>query len=392
MVWDGDYPWDVRVEKICKTLVENGHETHLVCRNSRALPRREVLDGIHIRRTFSLARKGLLNTLITFPFFFSPVWRREIRQAIKEIKPDVVIIRDLPIALAVTPFTHRAKIPTVLDMAESYPEMIRAAWKFEPFRLSNVFVRNPYLADWVEKATLRKLDMAWVVIEESAARLQRKGLSQDKIRVVRNTPPLDTNPLPSATTAAAGQALRIVYLGLINPSRGLATVVEAAQLLKQRGIAFKVHLIGTGKDFSRIKNMVDTLKLQDEVKLTGWIDIELVKKILSESNVGLVPHYRCSHWDHTFSNKIYDYMVVGIPVVVSDPVPVKRVVLETQAGLSYSGFSATELADCLTRLTDPTLRATLGANGIAAVQTSYNWAVDSKTLLESLDYLQHRGA
>ena len=40
MVWDGDYPWDVRVEKVCTTLIASGHEVHLVCRNSAGTPRR----------------------------------------------------------------------------------------------------------------------------------------------------------------------------------------------------------------------------------------------------------------------------------------------------------------------------------------------------------------
>ena len=33
-LWDADYPWDVRVEKICTTLLKAGCSVHLVCRNT----------------------------------------------------------------------------------------------------------------------------------------------------------------------------------------------------------------------------------------------------------------------------------------------------------------------------------------------------------------------
>ena len=33
MIYDGDFPWDVRIEKFLKALVDEGHETSLVARN-----------------------------------------------------------------------------------------------------------------------------------------------------------------------------------------------------------------------------------------------------------------------------------------------------------------------------------------------------------------------
>ena len=38
-VYDGEYPWDVRVEKIVGSLISAGHEVRLVCRNRRGDPR-----------------------------------------------------------------------------------------------------------------------------------------------------------------------------------------------------------------------------------------------------------------------------------------------------------------------------------------------------------------
>ena len=32
-IWDADYPWDIRVEKVATSLSMAGHSVHLVCRN-----------------------------------------------------------------------------------------------------------------------------------------------------------------------------------------------------------------------------------------------------------------------------------------------------------------------------------------------------------------------
>src|SRR5688572_22707752 len=98
-IWDGDYPWDIRVEKFCNALGERGDEVHLVCRNLARKPREEFYKGIHLHRLPSLPRFcGGLNTAFTFPAFFSPVWLAQIHKHCRKHACDVIVVRDLPMA------------------------------------------------------------------------------------------------------------------------------------------------------------------------------------------------------------------------------------------------------------------------------------------------------
>jgi len=392
MVWDGDYPWDVRVEKVCQTLISAGFSTHLVCRNSDNKPRRENLDGILVRRVFSSNGKlSCLNSAITFPAFFSPIWLYEIHAAIKEVRPDVIIIRDLPIALAVIPLAKIKGIPTILDMAECYPEMIRSAWKFEKFRISNILVRNPYIADFVELLTIRNVDMIWAMIEESAERLQKKKVPKSRIRIVSNTPPINTPPLPIKPPPLKDK-LKIIYVGLVNPSRGLATVIEAARILKEKSVAFEIQIVGSGKDFPRISSLIKKLSLQKEVEMMGWINHKDLGEIFSAADIGIVSHYACSHWNNTIPNKIFDYMKAGIPVLVSDVKPAKRIIETTNAGLSYRNADPQDLAEKICKLQNKMLRDELGKNGLTAIAENFNWGNDSRVLLDSIHGLLKTGS
>ena len=67
-IYDGDYPWDVRVEKITQSLLGAGHEVRLLCRNLGGRPRSErAADGLEIVRLPTPAP-------LSFPFPANPIW------------------------------------------------------------------------------------------------------------------------------------------------------------------------------------------------------------------------------------------------------------------------------------------------------------------------------
>ena len=142
-LWDSEYPWDIRVEKTCDTLTQNEHEVHLVCRNKLRKPIKELYDNILIHRIPCLPKVfGKINNIFTFPIFFSPIWIWKINQIARKYNVDIIVARDLPMALAAIVVAKYRKVPVILDMAECYPEMIRLIWKYEPFKLQNIFIRN----------------------------------------------------------------------------------------------------------------------------------------------------------------------------------------------------------------------------------------------------------
>ena len=71
VVWKNDYPWDVRIEKICNTLRDAGYGVHLICSNTKREKTEENLSGIKVHR-LGYFRNGVLNTLYSMPMFFNP--------------------------------------------------------------------------------------------------------------------------------------------------------------------------------------------------------------------------------------------------------------------------------------------------------------------------------
>jgi glycosyltransferase involved in cell wall biosynthesis len=401
LIWDGEYPWDIRVSKVAQTLLHCGHEIHMVCRNRYGKPRYELYQGLHLHRIAALPRVlAWANGAFTFPAFFNPVWIIQLIRTLRRERCEMIIVRDLPMAPVVRVMRLFARVPALLDMAECYPEMLRAAWQFERFRWSNLLVRNPAIADYVERRMTRTLDHIFVMVEESRDRLLRKGVPAERISIVSNTPDLSRFPRPALPGAGEGSApgsaaIQLLYVGLLNPSRGVDIMIRAAALRTGQPNAFTVRVVGSGKHANALRNLAAELKVTDRIHFDGWVDNSLVPGIVANAAIGVVPHYSCSHWNTTIPNKIFDYMAAGKPVIVSDAIPAARIVRETGCGLVYSSADPGSLAAVVDRMADPAVRQRMGMAGRDAVESKFNWGVDGAILsrvVENLRLKQPQGA
>ncbi len=377
------------MEKVTRSLINAGHEVILIARNRKKRACYEEIDGLKI---FRLPDVGLgsdrLNDVLSFPAFFNPVWIRSVWRVAKEHRPDIMLVRDLPLSLTAIDVAKRLGIPVIIDMAEAYPEMLRTVWRYEKFRISNVLVRNPWIARGVEKLACDWADHIWVVCEEAASRLIRLGVSETKITMVGNTPVLQEieGESDSAPRVVGREHLNITFLGALDRSRDLSVAVESMKILSNSPHRFTLTIVGSGTDESRLRGAVQRMNLTGTVELKGWMGNRFAQEFLrNESDIGLVqvPSHGLSQV--TLPNKLFDYMNAGLPVAASDVPPIRRIVEEEKCGLCFRADNPKSLSEALLRLRDDTLRKEMGTNGRRAVRERYNWRHDEKRLLNSIE-------
>jgi glycosyltransferase involved in cell wall biosynthesis len=391
MVYDADYPWDVRVWKVITCLGDHRHEVHLVCRNLARRPAEETLDGlrIHRLRPFSGAR---LNELATFPAFINPAWIGRIAQVVRAHGLNVLIVRDLPLALATIAVGRRAGVPVLLDMAENYPAMLRDVNRFERFRLQNLLVRNPRLASLVERIALRFADHVAVVAEEARDRLLRAGVAAGRISIVRNTPRVEVANFPTSwgTAACDPTKLTVAFVGGLEPMRGLDAALKMLAAAVRRVPELRLMIIGDGRWKGDLEAHAQALGIGAHVQLTGRREYQRALFDVQGADIGLIPHRVTSHTNSTIPNKLFEYMLLGKPVLATDMAPVRRLVEEADCGMIYR--TPEEGVAALVRLRDETLRRRLGENGRQAVLERYRWDHDGATVVEAVERLADGGS
>src|SRR5438093_494639 len=386
-IWDADYPWDIRVEKVCRSLQQK-HEVHLVCRNTKRRPTYEQLDGIFIHRLPALSTAfGQLNAAIGFPAFFNPLWLCTIWRTIRESRAELVLVRDLPLALTAIMVGRWFKIPVVIDLAENYPAMLQDRLRFTPTGLLGRLLRHPAPARLIEKLVLRFVDHVIVVVEESRDRLIEAGLRPNRITIVSNTPPLDRWTMEDHPEMPldSPDGVNLVYLGNLGWSRGIETAIRAIRLLKDMRQRARLTIIGTGPNIDQFRSLAVHLGVTDCVDIMGRLPFYSVQSIMAESHVGLIPHYATNAWNATIPNKLFDYMAIGKPVIVSSARPTRRIVEETQCGMVFQDRDPGSLAETILAMSKRSVREDLGKRGKAAVHERFNWTVDEQRLLQAIE-------
>ncbi len=384
ILWKNDYPWDVRVEKISKSLIRFGHEVHIIARNLKRLPLYENLDGIHVHRLRSFNNSSL-NAVFSIPFFINPFWYLEISRVCREHRIDLIITRDLPLVLNGAVVAKMRGIPTVFDMAENYPALWAEVARTHGFKVSNFVLKNPVLGKYLERCCLKLVDHSLVVVDEAKKHLVALGVQEGKISIVGNTPNIDE--IEKHLSRASGFIERwrgktvLLYQGYVNRARGLRVAVRAMPRLIKECSNLLLVIIGDGDDLEALRKLRTELKMENHVELLGWVTPNEIPALIAASDIGIIPHHATEHKNTTVPNKLFDYMVCGKPVIVSSAKPLKRIVNEEKCGLVFEAEDVDSFIETVMQMIgNASVMKQFGERGREAVRKRYNWDRDSNVL------------
>lgn len=389
MVLDKEFPPDTRVENEASMLINNGHEVKIICYNSKKkLPRKNYHSGIQIKRlskSMNWIKKGraLIGTIFDY---YSNYWAKEITDFISTYKIDVLHVHDLYMAPAALKVKRRLKIPIILDLHENYPAAILSYnWAS---RFPYHYIINPKRWRRLEKDILSEVDKIIVLSEYYKHTLNEKYafLNHDDICVYENVPNVRKLLSYRVDNKIINEkdSFFIFYFGVIAERRGIFTLLEAFKLLKQRSKNIKLLLIGPvdRQDKKRFNCYLTQGDCKERIIYYPWKDIKYIPSYISISDIDISPIIKNEQHESGVANKVFQYMLFGKPIVVSDCLPQQKIVEEESCGLVFKSGDAKELAEKIFILyKDPDLRKQLGENGRKAVKNKYNWNTKSQKLL-----------
>lgn len=120
-----------------------------------------------------------------------------------------------------------------------------------------------------------KCNEVWTVSQNSAETLREYGYTGEIIVVPNGTP--DNEPRPEDLAAArerfglTDEAPVLFYCGQLNWKKNILHILEAAKLLMERGVSFRLVLAGQGPDEAEIRKTVDAFSLSGRTIFTGHL-------------------------------------------------------------------------------------------------------------------------
>lgn len=380
------YPPDGRVEREARDLIRDGHKLFLIARRGPDQPKEETVDGVNVIRVLlPFQKKKAVGDLIYFFLQRYLIFFR-IVAACRKHKIDVLHVHDLPYAFATTLAGKVLRIPVIFDMHEHYTVMLQMSFeakvyrKFKPLAfilLGLLRIEERIACRWARKVI--------VVAEEQIDRISSLGAAAENIVVVTNTEDINHFSGFAIDESLLGEfkdEFVILYVGAFSPHRGLDTAVRAMPAVLKEIPKARLLLVGDGNNRAEIEQLTEQMGLCEKVTFTGHQPFGKLPTYIHLCAVGIIPHISTPHIETTMPNKIFQFMMLGKPVVVSSTRPMMRIVNDAECGLIFEVQNPQSLAEVIIQLRDEQMCNRLGENGRRAVHDQYNWQLTVKALLQ----------
>ena len=157
------------------------------------------------------------------------------------------------------------------------------------------------------------------------------------VRVIRHGVPV-TPPMNGAAQNLKSDTC-FAYVGRLVTEKGVATLVDAARLLKARSCRFRVLIIGDGPERERLQKMVSNAALKNEVSFEGFQTGRQLEDILRKVSAIVIP----SVWEEAAGLSALEQMMESRLIIGSDSGGLAEQIGD--AGLKFAPGNPAALAD-----------------------------------------------
>lgn len=202
-------------------------------------------------------------------------------------------------------------------------------------------------------------------------------LRGSRIHTVWNGVDRHTGGTPGVSTTPAADDVPLVgSMSTLGPQKGVPTLLDAAALLRERGVAFRLLIVGEGDMRPQLEAQTARLGLQDCVTFAGW---------RPDAATALLPTFdifvQSSYWE-AMSVVILEAMAAGKPIVATTVGENPLVLADNRTALLVPPRDAEALATGLaTAIRDAALRRRLGT----AAQNEYVQTLTGSAMAKRYD-------
>ncbi len=190
---------------------------------------------------------------------------------------------------------------------------------------------------------------------------------------------------PRAQPAPA-DVLRVLCVASLEDYKGHPHLLQACALLRDRGVPFRLVLVGEGEDRHAIERLVADLRLDESVELLGAQPRDRVAELLAEADVFVLPSVVTpSGKKEGIPVVLMEALAMEIPVVATNISGIPELVEHERTGLLVPERDAEALAAALERVhLDREAARAMAAAGRAKVLAEFDLRRNTAALRDLL--------
>jgi glycosyltransferase involved in cell wall biosynthesis len=264
---------------------------------------------------------------------------------IDRLEPDAVHAHDMHMIGVAARAAGRAKLrgkhlKVVYDAHEYVPGIARYGAR-----------TRKYIAAWAnhEREYIGAADRVITVSSAIADRLKREHKLDREPEVILNTPDVPESveierDIRSRVRLPADVPL-LVYSGGITSVRGIETAIEA--LPSMPGVHLAIVAVPTPNQpaVDGLRELAEELEVDDRMHYLHPVAPREVTAFLATADAGIIPMLRAPNHEMAMPNKLFEYSLGGLPVLVSDMASMKEFVTRTGIGEVFQAANSADLAE-----------------------------------------------
>ena len=171
----------------------------------------------------------------------------------------------------------------------------------------------------------------------------------------------------------------ICVIGSLTEERGITNLLKAC---KKSGA--KIELGGFFSS-SEYEKKLEAAELLQNVEYLGFCERDKVIETYSKSKIGVSTLLNVGQYPNVYnlSTKVYEYMAMNMPVIISNFKYVKETLKEYEFGISVSPEDVDEIADAIEYLLkNNDVCEKMGSEGRRAIEEVFNWETEVKKIKE----------
>jgi len=390
-VWN-DFLNDARVTKEAETLQSAGHQVTVFALHTpgKTKKRQTLASGVKVVRVdrsplWGLRdRMGLLRGPSASGPATGPVKAARGRTVLRVVTRGLAHGSWLARIVASRPDVIHAHDVNTLPTAWLASRLSRASLVYDAHEISTdregyASVRK--LVGWVEKKLMPRA-AATITTTDARAKFFARAYGIRRPLVLQNRPRF----AQTSRTDRLREELElrpdwpvILYQGGLQQGRGLDKLIAAAGELPEAYVVY----IGGGRLEGQLQALVAEKQLADRVRFIPTVALDQLHSYTQSADIGVQPlENTCLNHFTTDSNKLFEYVMAGLPVVTTDMPEIRKIVNEHKLGLLVPPGDSEALTAALRRLVeDRELRQTLAANAKRAA-TQLTWEAQESLLVE----------
>lgn len=236
----------------------------------------------------------------------------------------------------------------------------------------------------MERFLIRRCD-AVITVTESIAEYLAKIYNIKTPSVIRNSQPYEivdkTNKFKEILNLPEDSKIA-VYVGRITFNRGLENLILSARHLSPKSL---IVLMGNGSEpyIEQLESLIKDNSLQEKVFILPPVLSSEVSNYVASADIGVIPTPNvCLSYYFGASNKLFHYMMAGLPILVSDHPEKRRIVIDNEIGDVFDPDNPENIAKQINKiLDDQNLNKMYSKNSFKSALT-YNWENEERKLVE----------